>query len=543
MRIEALPPGEAEGAILVHGVRAAGRMLKKGRTLGQSDIAALKEAGVTRVMVARLEAGDVGEDEAAARIARALADKTLRVGAAFAGRANLYAREAGLVLLAPAAIDAANLVDEAITMATLAPYAHVAAGDMVATVKIIPYAAPNAALDSVTRIAGSAPISVAAFRPMNTALITTHLPDRKPGALDNKTKAALEARLAPLGGTVIFEKHCPHDAIAVTAALREAITSGACMVFVMGASAISDRRDVVPAGIVGAGGVIKHYGMPVDPGNLLLLAELDGKAVIGLPGCARSPKLNGFDFVLQRLFAQLPVTREDIMAMGVGGLLKEIPSRMQPRALEETLAVPRAPRIGGVVLAAGLSSRMGSNKLLAPWHGEPLLRRSVAAVLQSEARPVIIVTGHETKRIEAALADLDVTFVHNPNYAEGLSTSLSAGIKAVPANCDGALVLLGDMPELSSNLLDRMIAAFSPVDSRAICVASSNGKRGNPVLWARRFFPEIEGLSGDSGAKHLIGEHEDTVCEIEGDNSVLTDVDTPEALAALRSRAPAKALT
>ncbi len=543
MRFEALPPDQARGAILVHSVRAGSRVFKKGRTLGQDDIEALEEAQIGQVTVVRLEPGDVGEDEAAASVARALAGENVRVGAAFTGRANLYAKDAGIVLLAPAAIDAANVVDEAITVATLPAFANVAAGDMVATVKIIPYAAPKSAVEAAAGIAGRAPISVAAFRPMNTALITTHLSERKPGSLDAKTRAALEARLAPLGGTLVFEKHCAHDAAAVAACLREATASGAGLIFVMGASAIADRRDVVPHGIVAAGGVIRHFGMPVDPGNLLLLAELDGKPVVGLPGCARSPKLNGFDFVLGRLFARVPVGRDDIMAMGVGGLLKEIPSRLQPRSHEEPAVAPRAPRIAAVVLAAGLSSRMGSNKLLAAWHGEPLLRRSVAAVLQSEARPVIVVTGHEDTRVAEALAGLDVTLVHNPQYGEGLSTSLRAGIRAVPGQCDGALVLLGDMPELSPRLLDRMIAAFSPADSRAICVATANGKRGNPVLWARRFFTEFEALSGDAGAKHLIGEHEETVCEIEADNSVLTDVDTPEALAALRLRTPAKAPT
>jgi molybdenum cofactor cytidylyltransferase len=125
--------------------------------------------------------------------------------------------------------------------------------------------------------------------------------------------------------------------------------------------------------------------------------------------------------------------------------------------------------------------------------------------------------------------------VRNPDYAKGLSASLKAGIRAVPENCDGALVLLGDMPEINSALLDRMIAGFSPADGRAICVAVHEQRRGNPVLFAGRFFPDIEKLAGDVGAKDLVSRHEDVVCEFEAGGAVLRDIDTPDALAELRA--------
>src|SRR5262249_8550086 len=162
-----------------------------------------------------------------------------------------------------------------------------------------------------------------------------------------------------LSGKLIFEERTAHESAAVGSALRKAEAAGAELLFVFGASAITDRRDVIPAGIVDAGGAISHFGMPgdpgnllllgglrgqpVDPGNLLLLGELRGKPVVGLPSCARSPKVNGFDFVLQRLFAGLTVTAPDLMRMGVGGLLQEIPTRPQPRDAEH--APLRAPRI------------------------------------------------------------------------------------------------------------------------------------------------------------------------------------------------------
>jgi molybdenum cofactor cytidylyltransferase len=240
--------------------------------------------------------------------------------------------------------------------------------------------------------------------------------------------------------------------------------------------------------------------------------------------------------VLWRLMADLPAGRAELAAMGVGGLLGEIASRPQPRD-EEIPDAPRAPKIAAIVLAAGLSSRMGRNKLLAELNGKPLLRHAVEAASKSSADPVIVVTGNEGEKVAAALAGLKVETVVNHDYANGLSTSLKAGIAALPADYDGTLVLLGDMPGVTSALLDRMIAAFSPADGRAICVATHGGKRGNPVLWARRFFPEILALEGDSGAKPLIAANGELVCEVEAaDDGPLADIDTPQALAAYQSR-------
>ncbi|MBW0007471.1 MAG: nucleotidyltransferase family protein, partial [Sphingomonas sp.] len=194
-------------------------------------------------------------------------------------------------------------------------------------------------------------------------------------------------------------------------------------------------------------------------------------------------------------------------------------------------------RIAALLLAAGQSRRMGSNKLLEQIDGVAMVARTAQRLLASRAGPVVAVTGNQAEAVDAVLGRLPIERVHNPAFAEGLSTSLKRGLAALPADIDGVVVCLGDMPLIAGRDIDRLIAAFNPLEGRAIVVPTRRGKRGNPVLWARRFFAEMAELAGDVGAKHLIGEHADQVFEVEMDNdSVLVDIDTPDALAELRRK-------
>ena len=535
-----MPLDEAEGAILAHALSGEGFSFRKGRVLDRTDLAAIARSGHASIVAARLEADDVAEDAAAAAIARAIAGDNLLVSAAFTGRANLYATASGLVVYDPAALDAVNAVDEAITLALLPPHAPVTPRQMAATVKIIPFAVPRLALDAVlARVASMSPFArVAPFRPLHAALVQTRLPGTKPGVLA-KTVDATRARLAALGGSLDRDVIVAHDMTAVADALTEAARAGSDLLLVLGASAVVDRRDIVPAAIEAAGGSVAHFGMPVDPGNLLLFGTLDGRPVIGLPGCARSPKLNGFDWVLQRVAAGLPIGRADIMRMGAGGLLSEIPSRPLPRqSAAPAPQPPRQPRIAALVLAAGRSSRMApANKLLIEVDGVPMARRAVDAALASQAVATIAVIGNEAARVRQAFAGCDIAIVENPDFAAGLSSSLRAGLASLPDDIDGVLVLLGDMPRITAAHLDRLIAAFAPDEGRSICIPTHRAKRGNPILWDARFLPDMRTLDGDQGARGLIGRHADQVCEVEmPDDAVLLDVDTPGALAALREK-------
>ncbi|MGR3493152.1 MAG: molybdopterin-binding protein [Shimia sp.] len=309
----------AEGAILAHSVAG----IRKGRLIGGDELAAFRSAGVMRVWVARLDPGDVAEDEAARSLAAALEARGLTADTVATGRVNLRASGPAVVAVQTDIVNRVNAADPGLTLATVAPFQRVHAGQMVATVKVIPYAVAGASVDAACSAARGALI-LHSPKVQSATLIETEIGS----ALSDKGRRITTARLRQL--EVGLGPRCvvPHDIEALAGAIRRAKGE---LILILTASATSDIGDVAPAALLAAGGRIERFGMPVDPGNLLFLGDFEGRPVIGLPGCARSPALNGADWVLERVICGVPVTGADIAAMGVGGLLKEIPSRPRPR--------------------------------------------------------------------------------------------------------------------------------------------------------------------------------------------------------------------
>ena len=537
-----IPLEEAEGAVNAHTHRLEGRVVRKGQILDAAAIAALRAAGHTRIVAAKLEPGDVGENEAAERLAAALEAPHLRRTRAATGRVNFAAERAGLFVVDRAGVDAINAVHESLTLGTLPDATPVAPRDMVATVKVIPFSVPGALLEEACRYAraNGAPFRLHPFRPLRAGLVLTELPGMKESVLEN-TIAATEARIAGFGGSLLAPRRSAHAEAPIAAALRGLLDEGAQIVMVAGASAVVDRRDVAPAAIVRLGGEIRHFGMPVDPGNLICVGRIGEIPALVLPGCAGSPKPNGIDFVLQRLYAGLDVGPQEIMRLGVGGLLKDISARPLPRAKASPVepAPARRPAIAAVVLAAGQSSRMAPyNKLLLPDRsGKPMIARVVDNLLASAARPIVVVLGHQREEVRAALAGRPVRFVVAEDYASGLSASLRAGVAALPEDVAGAVICLGDMPLITARVIERLIDAYDPDEGRLIVVPTHQNRQGNPILWDRRFFAEMQALRGDAGARFLLSRHAEAVAEVEVEtDAVLRDFDTVESLASLPER-------
>lgn len=531
MKFGSFAVDDALACVLAHSVKLKTAHLRKGKVLNAADIALLRDEGVHNIVAAKLDANDVPEDVAAHQISVAIGGANASSQEAFTGRANIHADQAGVLLVDEIRLRAINHLHESLTIATLPRFARVGRRDMLATVKIIPLACPRDVVEKALAIIDGQPlVSIAGFKPLRVGLIITRLAQTKETIIA-KSETAIRERIVALGGILEHVVVCDHR----QAKLRQQIELmvNVDLILLFGASAIIDRADVVPAALVDAGGIVKHVGMPVDPGNLLMLGALGQVPVIGVPSCARSPKTNGFDWVLERIMAGLEVTPGDIMDMGAGGLLAEIKSRPQPRDTQG--ADMKAPRIAALILAAGTSTRMGSNKLLADFDGQAMVARTLSQVKASRVDEIVVVTGHQADEIQKALIGHDVSFVHNGQFADGLSTSLRVGVAAFQGRADAILVCLGDMPLIDPGDINRLIAAFNPAEHRSIVVPVHGRRFGNPVLWGAEHFEALMACEGDRGARGLLERSKNDVVEIEVANQgVLLDADTPEALSALK---------
>lgn len=531
-----VPIDEAESGILAHTVRAGTLTIKKGVPLSGADVSALRKAGCKTVMVARIEAGDVMEDEVAQAIAARLAGEGVDVTTSVNGRCNLHAQAGGVVTIEAAIIDALNGSGDGVVTSTVPPFVVVEPGRTLATIKVIPYAIPKARLESLAGQAGDEPaISVHRFHSRRVGLVLSRVAGNNEKLLD-KAHEVISARLETFGSRVVQEARTDHDITALAGVIKDMGNEGAELILILGGASTSDRNDVVPAAIEKAGGEIDLFGVPIDPGNLFVSGKLAEIPVLGLPGCARSPQSNGIDLILPRVLANLDISPGVLLGMGVGGLLKDVPDRVEPRESHPHKSqTATSGKVSAVVLAGGASKRMGkTNKLLTEVDGTASVRKVVAAAVASDAAEVIIVTGHEADLIRESLSEFDVRFVHNPHYPEGLSTSLRAGIGAVSEDLTGAVILLGDMPRVSNGIVNALIAQFHAEKDATICQPIFKGRPGNPVLWPREFFPEVLDIRGDNGARQLIERYSDRVSKVEvADDSIHFDIDTPDDLSAV----------
>ena len=544
MRFGEFPLSQILGAILAHSIRLPMGALKKGHIITETDIKAFAEQDITHVMVALIEDGDVGENLAATEIATHIAGDNIICGKAFTGRVNLYAAQDGLISIDVDAVNALNHMDEAITFATMSVNGTAHKGQMVATVKIIPFAVCGESLARLKREIEHFVITLHPFMGQKSALIQTELKgtDKK---LYKKTKTVMKHRLDGFGLSLTENHSCEHNILALTDLLRQVAAGDNDMIMIMGASAITDRKDVIPEAIVRAGGDLLHYGMPVDPGNLMLVAKLQGKWILGLPGCSRSPKLNGIDLILSHIAAGRDIQPDDIMNMGVGGLLSEYIGRPQPRDSAQSRDFKKKQpikemsakkNIAALILAAGQSKRMGKdNKLLLPYGDETVISHVCDQIKGAGIDQIFAVTGYQKGDVEKEVIRHDVTCFHNDLYEEGMSTSVKLGIGSLPKDIDAVVILLGDMPQITAEILRKIIGAYDTSSARSIIIPHHNGKRGNPILWGRDFFDDFERLDGDMGAKMLLNDYPEYCVEVDvGSNGIFLDIDTLEAYQRLK---------
>ena len=521
MRFETIAVDEALGWTLAHSLKAGKERIPKNSLITTEIIAQLQSKGITAVSAYLLEAGDIDENTAADKIAHHIAGPHIRVDEPARGRCNLYANTHGL-FCTENSIDDLNKACLNLGVATLLPLAPVARGKLVATVKLISYGVATEEIKAVTAIA--AKISVLPYKAFSAAVLATGT------AMSSKAVSATKNRVTSTNGKIVSVDTCPHTEVDIAKHIKALASKNIDLLLISGISAISDRRDTVPTALETAGGMVIQLGMPVDPGNLLLIGKLDETTVIGMPGCAKSPSLNGFDWVLERFAAGLIVDKIALQNMGVGGLLKETIERPAPRVPANTIAAKDTPI---VVLAAGKSSRLGpKHKLLAQLDNKPVITQSVLALKLAGFRDIYVVTGARATAIKAALAGLSIKLVNNPGYESGMASSLARGIAALPSHTEQCLICLADMPFVSSGTYEALIDVANQTSEAEIFVPHFKGKRGNPILWRKSQFKKLANISGDKGGRELINTQENLACTVPVDDpGILIDLDTPQAMA------------
>jgi molybdenum cofactor cytidylyltransferase len=526
-----VPPHKALGAILAHSRLLGETRLRKGQVLSAQDCALLEAHAISEIFIARPEVGDISEDKAAHDIAICLANQSiaLKVGIAATGRCNLFTMCDGVLKINSDTIADINCIHPAITFACLADYTRVYAGQMIGTLKVIPFFVSADLVTAIVQKITPTTFQVKPFNHKKIALIITTLAETSKKIIA-KSKEVANKRCNDLNATMSETIIITHDAATLAKAIEKCAED---IILIMGAAALVDFEDIIPTAVRLNNGKIIRTGMPVDPGNLLCLGQsARGQPIIGLPGCARSPKLNGFDWVMQRICADIPVTARDIALMGVGGLLDETPSRPSPRLKADYQNKQTFLNTGAIVLAAGRSSRMGGpNKLLSTLNDRPLLSHTLENISHIARENIIVVTGRDASEIGKIAHEFSIQTQHNQGYQEGISTSLKCGLQVVPSDWDAVFIVLGDMPRVPPNVFEKLNSTLESHPEIDAVYPMYEGQQGNPVLWRRRAWPLLASQFGDAGGKailHNLGARALSVA-VES-HGVLFDIDTPEAL-------------
>lgn len=539
------------GGVLAHSQKLGTRRIAKGSILDAELIDAFRAQGVTSLVCAMPEAGELDENSAARDIAQQLAKAaatSIEVSKAVTGRVNFKAKKAGILRYDRRDLQAFNLVHEGVGLSLPVHNQLLQAGQMAATLKIIPYFLHRDVVSALSKHLQSRPLFT--FHPLSSK--KAYLIQTRGAALPDKVYTATETvtrnRLHELGSSLIGASVCAHKKDALMSEIQTARQSGAELVLICGGSAIADRQDVVPIAIEQLGGQIDQLGLAVDPGNMLMVATWQGMPIIGMPGCARSPKLNGFDWVLHLLLAGITLSRDELADLAAGGLLNEIAARPLPRirAVQAPSIPVSPPKMACILLAAGQSRRMGSeNKLLMQIKDKPVIRHVAEALVAADLGDIYVVTGHQAEAVRTALGDLELVFIDNPDYAAGQASSVARGIAALPEQVSDVLIALGDMPLISAELISALLRHHvnsSHSDLPQITLptypssqAADTVKRGNPVIWSRAFFAELAALTGDQGGRQILADYPAHIQHLHWpDAGVFADVDTLAAFTQVR---------
>ena len=526
----------AENVRLFADYRLDGSFYPKGHTLSKEDIIVFKMFGIRRVFGALMEEDDLDSRTALGIIAAKLCGDNTAYVIDESGVCQIVAAADGVFISSEDRLIKFNRLHPEVVLNTVAPYHPAVRGEVIGRLEItVPVISQTEIDEMIFKLSGNvALLQIAELHPFKTAFIYTKI-------LDNTAETAhltgvvkkLVASFVPYQLDFSGEYNAGYNQDSVADALQDALGDGYEVIFVLGAARSACRDDVLPGALRKIVDVAACAHLPQIGASDLLLAEKRGTKIIVLPynydkidtssadryikQALFSEKLNPADFV-----RMIPVSLPD------GGMLSEKYQDSLIAAKPSGIKNKKAS-VAAIVLAAGIGSRSGRNKLMVEVEeGVPLFMKAVNAAIASEASPVFVITGYHDEEMAEFLDKVDVNVIYNPAYRSGVKTSLALGLKSVPGFCDGAMIIPADMPNLTGADLNKLIASFKKGQEKQICLFSYKGVKSNPVIWSKALYDKADIVPENAALRPVFMEHADYTNSVElKDVNKLLDINYP----------------
>ncbi len=534
----------ALGIRIAEEIRFDGQVLEKGHELTEEDIIQLKLSGITKVFGAEMGENDISNETALGIIAAKICGDNTAYSIGKNGVCKIVAIKDGVLVCADDRVAKFNRLAHNLILNTIEPYALVKSGEVIAELELtLPVIEQTMVDEIIFNLSGNIElISVAVQKKKKTALVYTKLYN---DAIETAHFTDVVTKLVKDFSELQFdfqnEYNARHTIDDVGNAVQKAVDDGNDLIFILSGQKSVDEKDVIPAALNSYVDELVNLSIPQVGASDLMIAEKRGQKIIALPY-----NYDKFDSKLADHFIKLAIVNERLhkydfsrpqnVLLSSGQELSEAEQNTLLTAENKKLAKGEA-NIAVVILAAGLGSRAGRNKLMLEVDEKPMFLKAVEAAVKSKASPVFVITGYNAAEMEEFLEDIDVNVIYNPSYRAGVKTSITLGLKSVPGFCDGALLLPADMPNITPEFINKMIKSFKKTEEKQLCIATRKGNKSNPVIWSKSLFGVADMVPENAHLRPVFMEHSDYTNLVEAPNDkLLLDVNFPNDIDKLKKK-------
>lgn len=534
----------ALGIRIAEEIRFEGKVLGKGHELTEEDIIQLKLSGITKVFGAEMGENDISNETALGIIAAKICGNNTAYSIGKNGVCKIVAVKDGVFVCADDRVAKFNRLSHNLILNTIEPYAIVKSGEVIAELELtLPVIEQKMVDEIIFSLSGNIElISVAVQEKKKTALIYAKLYN---DALETEHFTNIVTKLVKDFSELQFdfqnEYNTRHTIDDVGNAVQKAVDDGNDVIFILSGQKSVDAKDVIPSALNSYVDELVNLTIPQVGASDLIIAEKRRTKIIALPY-----NYDKIDSKLTNHFIKLAIVNERLhtydfarpqnVLLSAGQALPDPEKETLFTADNKKLAKGEA-NIAVVVLAAGIGSRAGRNKLMLEVDEKPMFLKTVEAAVKSKASPVFVITGYNNTEVEEFLEDIDVNVIYNPSFRAGIKTSIALGIKSVPGFCDGALLLPADMPNITPEFINKMIKSFKKKEEKQVCMATWKGNKYNPIIWSKSLFGVADIVPENAHLRSVFMEHSDYTNLVEAPNDkLLLDVNFPNDIDELKKQ-------